>query len=309
MKNIAVLFPGQGSQFMGMGKEFYDQDPVFHDEFDAWANLLKLDLKHLCFETNDLLDKTEYTQVLMTLVSSLIYRRIEMMLKKTRIHLAGHSLGEFGALHAAKVFDLETTLELVKYRGKIMAEAAISTPGKMVAIIGGDREKIESTCEMLFSRGHVVQVANYNIPTQTVISGEADAIQLFSHYQEEIGYKRLVYLNVSGAFHSVLMQPAARKFQEKLLAVERNEPIYPVIMNIDAQQLNLSGIDAALSQQLVSPVRFEEIVYNLLESGITIFVEIGPGNVLTNFIRKISQDVTAFAINTPGDREKLEEIL
>ncbi|MBN2503887.1 MAG: ACP S-malonyltransferase [Bacilli bacterium] len=309
MKKIAVLFPGQGSQFVGMGQSFYDIDSLFHERFDWLAEMLHVDLKHLCFESNDFLNQTEYTQVAITAVSTLIYQSVAPLLNSADLYLAGHSLGEFAALYASEVFDLETTLRLVRYRGQLMAEAASSNPGQMAAVIGGDQKIIELTCNKLSASGHLLQIANYNLPTQTVISGETEAIRLFSEHKGEVGYNRLVYLPVSGAFHSTMMTDASRIFREKLVLAKRSKPKYPIFMNFNARILDLKEIDSILANQLVSPVRFTDIFANLLQTGVSMFVEIGPGNVLQNFARKIAPELPTISINTPEDIAKLKEIL
>lgn len=309
MKKIAVLFPGQGSQYVGMGKAFYDQDPDFRAGFDRMGEKLGVDIHRLCFAETELQNETEYLQIAITTVSSLIFDSVSKLLKGAEIAFIGHSLGEFSALYAAGVFDHNTLTDLVCYRGEVMAEAARNHPGKMAAVIGGEKDKLESVCEALRQVGYVVQVANYNLPNQIVISGTSDAIDQFAQRQAEVGFRRLVYLKVSGAFHSELMQTAADKFLERLKARKKQAPKYPVVMNATAKELEFDRIDEVLAKQLISPVRFTESIQLMLDRGIDTFVEIGPGTVLQNLVRKIAPDATIMSINTPEDINQLEEIL
>lgn len=306
MKKIAILFPGQGSQHQGMGQEFYTTFPQFKAGFDEACIKLDLDLAFLCFEPNDLLNETEYAQVAITTVSALIYDQIYELLKGHKLFFAGHSLGEFTALYAAKVLSLETMTELVKYRGKIMAEQALIHPGKMAAVIGGSSKKIAGLCHSLNDIGFQVQVANYNLPNQTVVSGSQAGLEAFALRLSETDAKRFVYLKVSGAFHSQLMQEAADLFLERMHEAKKNDPKYPVIMNATARELDFSRLDEIISRQLVSPVRFYESIEYLLHLGIDTFIEVGPGNVLSNMVKKIAAEATVITINKPEDLELLE---
>ena len=309
MSKLALLFPGQGSQKVGMGREFYDQVHEFRTGFVQIAKLLDIDLEYLCFEENDLLNETEYAQVAITSVSALIYDQIQKSLKGRKLYFAGHSLGEFGALYAANVWDLETMLKLVRYRGNIMAETALIHPGKMAAIIGGDSDKIQTLCLLLSEEGNLVQIANYNLPSQTVISGTASGLEEFSKHLLEVGGKRMIYLKVSGAFHSELMQDAALKLLKKIQYTKKNIPEHPVIMNANAKEIDIDKLDETIAMQLMRPVRFYESIEYLLSIGIDTFVEIGPANVLTNMVKKIAPEAVCLAINTPEDINSLEALL
>lgn len=309
MKNVAVLFPGQGSQSAGMGKSFYDRNPVFRARFEGLAEELGIDLKELCFTDSPRLNEIELLQLTITAVSALVYEAAEPVLSRGRRFFAGHSLGEFGALRAAGVLDRETLFGLIRYRGRVMAEAALAHPGRMAAVLGGDPAKIASVCAEISALGLLLQVANYNSPAQTVISGTSEALEAFSARQGEIGYKRLIPLKVPGAFHSELMAEAADRFLQRMHSAPRNLPAFPVVMNADARILDPSALDETLAFQLKRPVRFLDSVNRLCELGVELFVEIGPGEVLTNLVRRIVPEALVLAINTPEDIERLEEIL
>lgn len=309
MKNVAVLFPGQGSQSVGMGKSFYDRDSLFRTRFDGLAEELGIDLKELCFTDSPRLNEIELLQLTITALSALIYDSAEPVLSRGNRFFAGHSLGEFGALRAAGVLDRETLFGLVRYRGRVMAEAALTHPGKMAAVLGGDPGKIESVCQETAALGLPLQVANYNSPAQTVISGTSEALEAFSARQGEIGFKRLIPLKVPGAFHSELMAEAADRFFERMHSVQRNLPSFPVVMNADARMLDPSALDETLAFQLKRPVRFLDSVYRLRNLGVDLFVEIGPGEILANLVRRIVPEAYVLSVNAPEDIERLEEIL
>ncbi len=309
MKKIAILFPGQGSQFIGMGEQFYNEISSFRVKFDKAAKDLSLELDFICFEPNELINETKYAQVAITTISALIYDQVYEMLKGNILHFAGHSLGEFTALYAAKVLDMETMIELVRYRSKIMAEQALITPGSMAAILGGDASKIEALCQEISDNGQEVQVSNYNLPSQTVISGTYAGLEAFANRLSETGAKKMIYLKVSGAFHSKMMHEAAEKLLERLHKTMKNTPERPVIMNATAKEMDFALLDELISNQLMSPVRFQETIEYLSNLGIDTFIEVGPGNVLSNMVRKLLPEATVISVNKPADLKQLEAFL
>ncbi len=309
MKKIAILFPGQGSQFIGMGEEFYNEISSFRIKFEKVADKLALALDFICFEPNELINETKYAQVAITTISALIYDQVYEILKDNKLYFAGHSLGEFTALYAAKVLDLETMTELVRYRAKIMAEQALITPGSMAAVLGGDASKIEALCQHISDNGQEVQVSNYNLPSQTVISGTNAGLEAFSNRLSETDAKRMIYLKVSGAFHSKMMHEAAEKLLDRMQKTMKNTPEHPVIMNATAKEMEFALLDELISKQLMSPVRFQETIEYLTSQGVDTFVEVGPGNVLSNMIKKLLPEATVISVNKPEDLKLLEAFI
>ncbi len=306
MKKIAILFPGQGSQYIGMGEEFYNEVQSFRMKFDKVANELQLALDFICFEPNELINETKYAQVAITTISALIFDQVYEMLKANTLHFAGHSLGEFTALYAAKVLDIKTMTDLVRYRSNIMAEQALITPGSMAAILGGDAKKIDSLCQQISESGQEVQVSNYNMPSQTVISGTNEGLEAFANRLAETDAKKMIYLKVSGAFHSKMMHEAAEKLLERMQKTMKNTPEHPVIMNATAKEMDFALLDELISSQLMNPVRFQEMIEYLSNLGIDTFVEVGPGSVLSKMVKKLLPEATAISVNTPEDLKQLE---
>ncbi len=303
---VAILFPGQGSQAAGMGEAFYVKYPAFAKRYLQVSALLGMDFRRLCQNEEGLLERTEYAQRAIVALSALIFDHIKDQLANHDLFLVGHSLGEYAALYAAGVFSLADCLDLVAFRGEASAQAAREHPGQMAAIIGGETALVKALCEDISQRGMLVQIANYNSPTQVVISGTDAGLHEFAARMAETKAKRLVPLAVPGPFHTQLMQDAATKLQAKLATIKKDEPRYPVIMNHDARVLDLPAIDQVLSRQLVGPVLFEQTVTYLKQQGIRHFIEIGPGSVLTNLIKKQTEFDLAMAINNPDDIHILE---
>jgi [acyl-carrier-protein] S-malonyltransferase len=300
MKTI-YLFAGQGSQYLGMGKDFYDKFPYLHRLYDQASEILGYDIKEICFERNDLLNITEYTQPAILVTSCAIYEVLKRDCSLPPVAFAGFSLGEYSALYAAGIFDFQTIIELIKYRAQFMAEAAHENLGSMAAIIGLDKTLLERIC---LETG--VWIANYNCSNQIVISGAKDKIMKAIEKAKDLKARRAVLLNVSGAFHTPLMESAALKMQAILEKVPVKKPSFPVIMNYNAQPLELDSLKELMVKQIVSPVRFEETIQLLMKYNGR-FLEIGPGKVLSGFLRRINPEMESLSIENINDLNKMGE--
>ena len=304
MGKIAFLFPGQGAQVTGMGKDFYDAVKVSKDVFDTSSKATGIDVASLCFEENENLNITEYTQVALLTTEVAILRAIEEKGYKPD-YCAGLSLGEYGALAAADVCDDESLFKVIRKRGLYMQEA-YPVGGAMMAVIGLNADVISET---LAKVDGIVSIANDNCPGQIVITGEEKAVLAVGELLKEAGARRCLPLKVSGPFHSALLQGAGEKLSEVLKDVEINKPAVPYISNVTADLVTESdNIKELLTKQVSSPVRFRETILKLKELGVTTFVEIGPGKTLAGFIKKTDTELKAINIEKLEDLEKLSEI-
>ena len=300
---IAFVFPGQGSQYVEMGKDFYDNFELARNYFDKANEILDIDLKELCFEgPEDELTETQNTQPAIFTVSMIAYN----LMKEEGVEpsmVAGHSLGEYAALCAAGVFDFETGLKLVRKRGELMASAVTEgSKGTMAAIIALDREKIENICEEV---NGVCELANINSPMQIVISGEVDAVHEAMEKADEAGAKKVVELNVSSAFHSQLMEPAKNKLKDYINNIDFNNPEIPVIANSTADFVETNEeIVSALEKQLTNPVRWVESMELMGENNIELAFEVGPGRVLKTLMRRIDRSIKTYNIQDKASLEK-----
>ena len=285
----AYVFPGQGAQFVGMGKDLYDQNPLAKELFEQANAILGFRITDLMFAgTDEDLKQTKVTQPAVFLHSVILARTLGADFQPDMT--AGHSLGEFSALVAAQALSFEDGLKLVSERAQAMQKACELTPSTMAAVIGLPDEIVEKICAEI--TGEVVVCANYNCPGQIVISGSMAGIDAACEKLTAAGAKRVLKLKVGGAFHSPLMEPARAELAEAIESTTFSKPVCPVYQNVDARpQTDPDVIRKNLVAQLTSPVRWTQTVPNMVADGATRFVELGPGNVLQGLIKKISGNV------------------
>ncbi len=294
MASQAYLFPGQGSQYVGMGSDLYTTSPSARQVFDQADHVLGTGLSRLCFDgPAELLNDTINTQPAILTTSIAALRALEERRVETPSYVAGHSMGEFSALVAAGALTFEDGLKLVRERGRLMKQAGEQNPGGMAAILGLEREPLEAICATAREQsGAYVGVANDNCPGQLVISGSLAALEMALEMAQERGAKRAIRLAVSIAAHSPLMSQAAAEFRHLLDATPFHEPIVPLVANATAGPLtDPHDIRQALGRQLTSPVRWSESVQWMIAQGTSRFVEVGPGDVLTGLLRRIDRSV------------------
>ncbi len=295
------MFPGQGSQYIGMGKEFYEQIPICKEVYDLASEVTGLDIPALCFEENEKLNITEYTQICMLTTEAAIYMALEQNGYQPDV-TAGLSLGEYGALIASGVMTAEEAFELVRKRGIFMQEA-VPAGGAMAAVLGLDAAAIEQICrETAEQTGSEVSIANYNCPGQIVISGQEEAVHLAGETCKASGAKRVVPLKVSGPFHSKMLQGAGEKLKEELKKVEISDSFVPYIANVTAGYVTKKEeVKPLLASQVSSSVRWQQTIERLLADGADEFVEIGPGRTLSGFVKKVNRDVKVSSIDKMED--------
>ncbi|MCI9200449.1 MAG: ACP S-malonyltransferase [Lachnospiraceae bacterium] len=301
MGKTAFIFPGQGAQYIGMGKDFYEQIPVSKEVFELASNVSGLDVAALCFEENDKINITEYTQIAMLAMEVAILKAIEERGYKPDV-TAGLSLGEYGAITAAGVMSAEDVFKVVRKRGIYMQEA-VPEGGAMVAVLGLDTAVIEEVCAK--TEG-VISIANYNCPGQIVITGESDAAERAVQALKEAGAKRCVPLNVSGPFHSCMLEDAGEKLGQVLNQATVCDIRIPYLSNVTADYvMDKEQVKPLLVRQVSAPVRWQQSVERMIADGVDIFVEIGPGKTLSGFMRKINKEVKTLNIEKVEDLEKL----
>ena len=304
MSKIAFVYPGQGAQKAGMGKDFYENSPLARDIYDRASECLELDMRALCFEENDLLDQTEYTQAAM--VTTCLAMTAVLNEQGAADVTAGLSLGEYCAIAEAGAMDLLDAIRLVRVRGQLMQHTVPTGEGAMAAVLGMDADQIDAVVEPIAN----VTVANYNCPGQIVITGGTAGIEQASKALKEAGAKRVVLLNVSGPFHSPMLRSAGEKLGKELLTVQLGELKIPYVTNVTAEYVtDSSRIRELLTRQVYSPVRWEQSIRKMIAQGVDTFVEIGPGRTLTGFLRKIDRNVTVYQVNTWEDSKQIMEEL
>lgn len=301
MSKIAFIFPGQGAQKAGMGKDFYEQSETAAKIFDKASELLDIDMKELCFEENDLLDQTEYTQAaLVTTCLAMAYVLEERGLKPEVS--AGLSLGEYCAIAAAGGMSAEDAVATVRKRGILMQNAVPGGRGAMAAVLGLEGDVIEKVLDGIDG----VSIANYNCPEQIVITGWKESVEEAAAALKETGAKRVLPLNVSGPFHSPLLAEAGRELGRVLEDIELHPLNIPYVTNVTAEYVeDISSTKALLEKQVASSVRWQQSVENMIADGVDTFVEIGPGKTLAGFMRKISKSVKVYNVGTWEDADKV----
>ncbi|MEW6424025.1 MAG: ACP S-malonyltransferase [Bacillota bacterium] len=302
---IAFIFPGQGSQYAGMGQKMYAQYPAAREIFRQADEVLGFPLSRLCIEgPAEELQKTINAQPAILTVSVACLRVLQE--KGVRpAAVAGHSLGEYSALVAAGALAFRDALLLVRKRGQYMQEAVPLGEGGMVAVLGLDGEAVSGICREVAEKGYLCEVANFNCPGQVVIAGEMKALAKASRLAKAAGAKRCVPLAVSAPFHSRLMRPAAEKLAADLAGTVLVDPKVPVVANVTADYVrNGEEIRKLLVEQIFSPVRWEQSMHRLLKDSVNIFLEVGPGNVLTGLLRKINRQAAAGNVEDPESLEK-----
>lgn len=300
MGKTAFIFPGQGAQYVGMAKEFYDQIPACREVFELASEASGLDVAALCFEENDKINITEYTQICMLTAEAAILKALLEKGYKPDV-TAGLSLGEYGALMASGVLDWKDAFALIRKRGIYMQEA-VPTGGAMAAVLALDAAVIEEICK---NTDGIVSIANYNCPGQIVITGEEAAVAAAGEKCKEAGAKRVVTLNVSGPFHSQMLADAGEKLGKELEQVEILDFSIPYLANVNADYVTeTSAVKDLLRLQVSSSVRWQQSVEKMIADGVDEFVEIGPGRTLTGFMRKINKDVKVCNIDKMEDFEK-----
>ncbi len=305
MGKVAFVFPGQGAQVPGMGKDFYEEYPVAKEVFDLASKASGLDVADLCFTENDRLNITEYTQIAMLATEVAILKAAEEKGLKADV-CAGLSLGEYGALAAADVMELSDLFHLIRQRGIYMQEA-YPVGGGMTAVLGMEAERIEEICE---ATEGIVSIANYNCPGQIVITGEKEAVDAAAESLKNAGARRCVPLKVSGPFHSALLQGAGEKLAAELSGVFVRKPAIPYVSNVTASYVTeAEPVKALLSRQVSSSVRWEQSVRLMIADGVDTFIEMGPGKTLAGFMRKIDKNVRTLNIETVEDLNKVMEEL
>lgn len=306
MSKTAFLFPGQGAQYVGMAKDFYDTYPECKEIIDKAAELMDFDLKHVLFEENELINKTEYTQAAMVAAEVCILKAVEMKGIKADI-TAGLSLGEYSALVANGALSFEDAMKLVRKRGLYMENEVPAGKGTMAAVIALDSDIIDDVCAKITAdTGKVVSAANYNCPGQIVISGYTESVNDAVEPLKEAGAKMVSILNVSGPFHSPMLKGAGDKLGEELKNVEFADPVVPYINNADVKTItNKDEIKDSLERQVYSPVRWQQTMEKMLEEGVDTFYEIGPGKTLAGFMKRIDRSKKVISISTVEELNSL----
>ena len=300
--SVAFIFPGQGAQVTGMGKDFYEQTETGRRVFDKASELLGFSMPELCFEPDERLDLTEYTQAAMVTTSIAMMKVLMEQQGIAPDVAAGLSLGEYCALAAAGAMSEEDAITAVRKRGILMQQAVPAGIGGMAAVLGMEAAAIEAVLEEIED----VQIANYNCPGQIVISGKKEAVELAGEKLKGAGAKRVIPLNVSGPFHSRMLAEAGRELGKALEQVEIYPLKIPYVANVTAEYVtDEKEIKGLLERQVSSSVRWQQSVEAMVAAGVDTFVEIGPGKTLSGFMRKINRNVRTVNIETVEDLEKI----
>ena len=298
MSKTAFIFPGQGAQYVGMGKDFYENIPVCKEVFEMATKAAGFSIEDICFEENDKINITEYTQIAMLATEIAMYKALEEKGIKPDV-TAGLSLGEYGALAVAGVFSLEDSFKVVRQRG-ILMQNAVPEGGAMTAVLGLDGDVIAKICE---ETEGIVSVANYNCPGQIVITGEEKAVDEAAEKLKEAGAKRCVKLNVSGPFHSAMLKEAGENLGNVIDEVTIGDIQVPYITNVTADYVtDKNQVKEMLMKQVASSVKWQQTIERMIADGVDTFIEIGPGKTLAGFMRKIDKTKKVYNL------EKLEDL-
>lgn len=302
MTDIAFVYPGQGVQTIGMGKDFYENSVGSRKIFDMANENLDFDIKKICFEENEKINDTEYTQAALVTTYLAITKAIEARGIKPQV-AAGLSLGEYAAIAVAGGMTYEDAIKTVRYRGIYMNRAVPKGRGTMAAILGLDAETIDKVIDSIDG----VSVANYNCPGQIVITGEKKAVLKAMEALKEAGARKTVELNVSGPFHSEFLKGAGQQLEELLKKIKLQKLSIPYVTNVTADYVNdISKTKSLLAKQVYSPVRWEENIRNMIKNGVDTFIEIGPGKTIAGFLRKIDRTKKCINISNFEDLEQLK---
>lgn len=309
MGKIAFIFSGQGAQYVGMGKDLYNNYDVSKKIFEIANEALNMDLKKLCFEgPEQQLNETENTQPAIVTVTLSALEALKQNGIKADV-VAGLSLGEYSALTYSGVFDIKDVIPLVKKRGKYMQEAVPIGVGKMVAVLGLSEDKVLQACEESKDFG-IVEAANFNCPGQIVIGGEVKAVDVASQKALEKGASKTVTLPVSAPFHTSMLAPASEKIAKELEKIELKQMNVPVITNVTADYIkDISEIKPLLEKQVKSPVLWEQIIRRMISDNVDTFVEIGPGRTLSTFVKKVDRKLKVFNVEDIKSLNKTVEAL
>jgi [acyl-carrier-protein] S-malonyltransferase len=302
----AFLFAGQGSQYIGMGKELAENIKECNEVFEAANEVLDFDIKELCFkDLEGKINQTKYTQPAILTVNIAALRAIEKEIKPSVV--AGLSLGEYSALVAGDMLDFKDAVALVRKRGQYMEEAVPSGLGGMSAVLGLSKEEVEKVLNTI--SGGIVEAANFNCPGQIVIGGEVEALKLAEEKLKAAGARRVLPLTVSGPFHTSMLLPAAQKLEKELETIEFKNPEIPIISNVHGDYVTKDDVKELLKRQVMSSVLWEQSINKMLEAGVDTFIELGPGKVLSGFVKKINRSITICNIEDMKSLEKTLETI
>ncbi len=300
---VAFVFPGQGSQVVGMSKSFYNVLPWAKEAYGAADEILGFPLSKIALDgPPEELNKTENTQPALLVASLVALGALKASFPIEPVMMAGHSLGEYTALVASGALQFTDAVSLVHKRGRFMQEAVPDGTGAMAAVLGLEAPRVEELCEEATEGASVVVAANINSPAQVVVSGSADAVERVGVLAKEAGAKRFIPIKVSAPSHSPLMAPAALKLAEELKGVEFSRPNVPIVTNVEAEpQTGTSKIAGLLTRQLTSPVRWVESIQKMKYEGVETIIEIGPGSVLTGLIKRIDKSIQTYNLSGVED--------
>lgn len=311
MKKIGVVFPGQGSQKIGMGKRLYEEFDIVRSIFKRADEILGFSITELCFNgPEDELRQTYNTQPSLLLVSYAIWKVLTEKVELRPAFMAGHSLGEYTALLAGGFFSFDDAIRITRKRGLYMEEACPKGKGGMVALIGADMEKVGPVLQEISHDDYVAVPANLNSAEQVVLSGDINALKEAVEKLKGVGYKKAVFLNVSGPFHSPLMKEAAERLKVELDNIRPLDIKIPVVSNVDAAPVtDKDMVMDKLYRQMFSPVLWEASVKRMAKEGVEVFLEVGPQKVLSNLIKRIVPDVPCYSIEEIEDMESIRGVI